>query len=210
MNPTIRPRNQSGRRYRVVLSLLLCAGVLFGRTGATAQQKDKKKKNNAPASDGTPSIPLGDEQQIDYMISSMLGAWQVGDVEKLHQSYADDVTLVSGIWGPPVIGWANYAALYQQQRNRMQQVRMDRSNTLIKVEGMVAWACYQWDFSATVDGQPSGSRGQTTLVMEKRNNRWVIVHNHTLLVQATQPGTPSAPGNSVPATQPPEGKPASR
>jgi ketosteroid isomerase-like protein len=211
MNQTMRPKNQSGRLYRVVLSLLLCAAVLLGLAeAAAAQQKDKKKKNDAAASDGRPSLPLGDEQQIDYMISSMLGAWQVGDVDKLHQSYADDVTLVSGIWGPPIIGWANYAALYQQQRSRMQQVRMDRTNTLIKVAGTVAWACYQWDFSATVDGQPSGSRGQTTLIMEKRNNRWLIVHNHTSLLQTAQPGAPSTPGNSVPVTQPPQNKPASR
>jgi len=44
------------------------------------------------------------------------------------------------------MGWANYLAIYQQQRTRMQRVRMDRSNTVIKVAGNVAWACYQWDF----------------------------------------------------------------
>lgn len=211
MNPTMRAKNHSGRAYRIVLSLLLCAAILLGLAGAAvAQQKDKKKKNDAPPSDGTPSIPMSDEQQIDYMISSMLGAWQVGDVNKLHQFYADDVTLVSGIWGPPVMGWANYAVLYQQQRTRMQQVRMDRTNTLIKVAGTVAWACYQWDFSATMDGQPSGSRGQTTLIVEKRNNHWVIVHNHTSLVQAAQPGAPPASGSSVPATQPVQSQPSSR
>jgi ketosteroid isomerase-like protein len=210
MNQTVRPKSQSGRSYRVVPSLLLCTAILLGLAGpAAAQQKDKKKKNDAPKSDGQPTIPMGDEQQIDYMISSMLGAWQVGDVDKLHQSYADDVTLVSGVWAPPVVGWANYAPSFQQQRARMQQVRMDRTNTFVKVDGTVAWACYQWDFEATVDGQPSASRGQTTLVMEKRNNHWLIVHNHTSVVQI-QPGVPTSPGNSLPATQPSPSKPASR
>jgi ketosteroid isomerase-like protein len=201
MNPTMRPK--SGRVYRVVLSLLLCAAVFLGVAGPAAAQKDKKKKNDAPAPNGTPVLPLPDEQQIDYMISTMLGAWQVGDVDKLHQTYADDVTVVNGIWAPPVIGWTNFLALYQQQRARMQQVRLDRTNTLVKVDGIVAWACYQWDFTGNVDGQPSRSVGQTTLVMEKRSNRWVIVHNHTSLVQATQPGVPIAPGSAPPATQPP-------
>jgi ketosteroid isomerase-like protein len=210
MNQTMRPK--SGRSYRVVLSFLLCGAVLLGLAGAAAaQQKDKKKKKDAPpVSDGRPIIPMADEQQIDYMISLMLGAWQLGDVEKLHQSYADDLTVVNGIWGPPVIGWANWAPLYQQQRSRMQQVRMERTNTLIKVSGTVAWACYQWDFSATVDGQQSGSQGQTTLVMEKRNNRWLIVHNHTSLVQSVQPAAPTNPANAPAATPPPSGKPGSR
>ena len=35
------------------------------------------------------------------MISEMLGAWQVGDVDKLHKDYADDVTVVNGAYAPP-------------------------------------------------------------------------------------------------------------
>jgi ketosteroid isomerase-like protein len=97
------------------------------------------------------------------------------------------------------MGWNNYLPLYQQQRGRMQQVRMDRSNTYIKIEGNLAWACYQWEFSASVDGQPVTSQGQTTLVLAKRNNRWVIVHNHTSLAPAPPP---SAPGAQPPPTKP--------
>jgi len=89
---------------------------------------------------------MSDEGQIDYTISEVLGAWQVADVEKLHKDYADDVTVVNGAYAPPIIGWNNYLAVYQQQRARMQQVRMDRSNTVIKVAGPVAWACLSVGF----------------------------------------------------------------
>ena len=187
--------------------LLLLGAVLFltGVSPVGAQQKDKKKKKDAQPVDATPMIPMSDEAQIDYMISEMLGAWQIGDIEKLHKDYADDVTVVNGVWAPPVIGWTNYLAVYQQQRARMQQVRMDRSNTYIKVNGTFGWACYQWDFSATVDGQPSTTQGQTTLVLEKRNNHWVIVHNHTSLVlgaQSTAPATTPTVTQPQPTTPP--------
>ncbi len=172
-----------------------------------AQQKDKKKKKDStPATDSSNTlIPMSDEQQIDYMLSEMLGAWQLGDIEKLHKDYADDVSVVNGSWAPPVIGWTSYLAIYQQQRARMQQVRMDRLNTYIKVNGATGWACYQWDFAAIVDGQPVSAQGQTTVVLEKRNNRWVIVHNHTSLVQNLQPAAPAnAPsGQQQPAKPPP-------
>ena len=82
----------------------------------------------------------------------------------------------------------------------MAQVRLDRSNTMIRVQGSVAWACYQWDFAATVDGQPNTAQGQTTLVMEKRNNHWIIVHNHTSMVPMTTTGI-------TPAGTPPTAKP---
>ena len=199
MNSAMRLKN--GHRYRTIMSLLLCGTVMLVAVAPASAQKDKKKKNEAPAptTSNTSVIPMSDEQQIDYMISTMLGAWQIGDVDKLHQAYADDVTIVNGAWAPPVIGWTNFLALYQQQRARMQQVRLDRTNTLLKVDGTVAWACYQWEFTGTVDGQPTRSLGQTTLVVEKRNGRWVIAHNHTSLV----PSTPATPGNAPPATPPP-------
>jgi ketosteroid isomerase-like protein len=192
MKPEGRPR--VARAFRTALGLVLCVAVLFGTASqALAQQKDKKNKKDAPTTSTAPIIPLTDEQQIDYMLSTMLGAWQVGDIDKLHQCYADDVTVVSGTFNPPVISWSNYLPLYQQQRARMQQVRMDRSNTLIKVSGTFAWATFQWDFSGSVDGQPTVSQGHTTLVMEKHDGKWLIELNHTSAVERpANTGTPSS------------------
>ena len=192
----------AGRRITTAVSLFLGAALFLACASPAAAQK--KKKTDAPA-DSLPSIPMGDQQQVDYTISEMLGAWQLGDIEKLHKDYADDVSIVSGDWAPPIFTWAAYLPIYQQQRNRMQQVRMDRTNTYIKLNGNFAWACYQWDFSAVVDGQPSAARGQTTLILEKRNNHWVIVHNHTSLAPS---GQPVVPANTTPTAQPPPNSPS--
>jgi uncharacterized protein (TIGR02246 family) len=189
---------------RAVLCALVSAILLIG--SASAQQKDKKNKNKkdapAAADNTSPSSIMSDEQQIDFQISTMLGAWQVNDLEKMHQTYAEDVIIVSGNWAPPVVGWANYSAMYQQQRAQMQQVRMDRSNTAIKVFGNFGWACYQWDFSASINGQTSAAQGQTTLIFEKQNGKWLIAHNHTSLVQANGALTPVRPANAPAATPP--------
>jgi ketosteroid isomerase-like protein len=80
----------------------------------------------------------------------------------------------------------------------MQQVRMDRSNTYIKVSGTVGWACFQWDFAAVVDGQQAESQGQTTVVLEKRNNHWVIVLNHTSLASKVPQAAPAPSGQQQP------------
>lgn len=195
----------SGQTIRAAVPLLLAAALLLAFVSPAEAQK--KKKNEPPPTDTKHIIPMGEEQQIDYMISEMLGAWQIGDIEKLHKDYADDVSVVNGLWAPPVFGWANYLAAYQTQHVRMQAVRLDRSDTYIKFSGNFAWACYQWDFSAVVDGQPTAARGQTTLIMEKRNDRWLIVHNHTSLVQTTQPATPE---NTPQVAQPQPTGPSAR
>lgn len=188
--------------FLAVLLVLACASA------GIAQQKDKdSKKKKKPAENAESSgsvLPLSDEQQVDYLISEMLGAWQIGDTERLRKDYADDVSVVNGNWAPPIIGWPSFLAGYQQQRLRLQQVRMDRTNTYIRVSGSVAWACYQWDFSGMVDGQPAAYQGQTTLVMEKRNGKWVIAHNHTSVVQMQQP----APANTRSPAAAPADKPA--
>jgi ketosteroid isomerase-like protein len=191
---------------RPALFLALGMTLLFLSVSPAAAQKKKKKDEPVADPSDTAKVvaAMPDERQIDYTISEMLGAWQIGDIEKLHKDYADDVIVVSGAYAPPTIGWANYLALYQQQKPRMQQVRMDRLNTYVKVAGNFGWACYQWDFAATVDGQPTTAQGQTTLILEKRNNQWVIVHNHTSMVPTTQP---SAPANTPAASQPQPNKP---
>ena len=181
------------------LSLFLILALSLALAATAAAQKKKKKNDTPPPAPTSNTAAMPDEQRIDYLISEMMGAWQVGDIDKLHKCIADDVSVVNGFWAPPIIGWANYLANYNSQRARTQQVRMDRTNTLIRLSGKFAWASYQWDFSAVVDGQPSAAQGQTTLVFEKRGDDWVVVHNHTSLVQASQPVTPASTITPPPA-----------
>ncbi len=196
------------RATHKAILFLLAAGLALTCISPAAAQKEKKKKpdNTALADSAKLLNSMTDEQQIDYMLSDLLGAWQLGDIEKLHKDYADDVSIVNGSWAAPILGWTNYLAVYQQQRARMQQVRMDRTNTYIKVSGTVAWACYQWDFAGVVDGQQTESQGQTSLVLEKRNGRWIVVHNHTSLAARTPQAAPA----NVPSGGPAPAKPAPR
>jgi len=186
-----------------LLAVMLLLALSLAAAGPAAAQKKKKKDDTPPPA--VNSMP--DEQKIDYAIGQMLAAWQLGDTTTMHKYYAEDVSVVAGTWTPPAMGWTNYLAAYQLQRARMQQARLERSNTLIRIapSGNVAWACYQWEFSAIVDGAPSAADGQTTLVFEKRGDDWLIIHNHTSLVQASQPTTPTsrAPQAAAPANSRP-------
>jgi ketosteroid isomerase-like protein len=138
-----------------------------------------------------PPMRLTEEQAVDLAISEMLAAWQIGDLETLRGYHADDLTVVSGGFEPPIVGWANYAQAYARQRQRVIQPRIERRNTLVHVKGTIAWASYQWEFGALVEGKPSVARGHTTLVLEKRRDRWIVLHNHTSVVTDASPAQPS-------------------
>jgi len=196
---------QTRLSYWRIAAVLLVFGLLVSASTTQAQNDKKKKKKNDTSSADTSGtiIPLTDEQRIDYIISEVLGAWQIGDSERMHKNYMDDVSVVNGGWAPPIIGWGNYELLYKQQRASMQQVRLERSNTYVKVNGATAWACYQWEFSAMMNGTPSAARGQTTYVLIKKDGRWLIAHDHTSIVQTVQqPATSAPPAGAAPPTKP--------
>jgi ketosteroid isomerase-like protein len=190
-------------RYAAACWLVIACASLSA--GAPAQHKSVSKTDKANANTDvsqSADIPQQGGAQIDLEISEMLGAWQVGDTGKLHSHYSEDVTVVSGEYEPPLAGWSSYLAAYERQRQRVASVRLDRRNTYVRVEGNVAWASYQWDFAAIVDGKPSAARGQTTLILERRGDHWLIVHNHTSQICPPDAPAPATPPASGPAPAP--------
>jgi ketosteroid isomerase-like protein len=175
---------------RAALGFLLLS--VLGVPAAAQKSKDKKKEPPKTEAPTDTQLPQSDSQQIDRAIGETLGYWQLGDTESLRKYYADDVLVVSGLWEPPVIGWENYARVFQAQRAGVTGVRMDRTNTYIKVNGNSAWATYQWNYTATMDGKFSGFRGHTTLVFSRQANRWLIVLDHSSVVPEVVPVAPAA------------------
>jgi ketosteroid isomerase-like protein len=183
-------------RIGMVLAFALTVAVC----PAGAQKKDKNK--NAQPTDPTDEIRLGmrapDSQAIDQAIGEALGYWQIGDAVSLHRYYAEDVVMVSGAWEPPVIGWDNFLKAYQMQRAQSSGVRIDRSNTLIKVNGNSAWATYQFIYAAQVNGSAEQYRGHTTLLLAKQGDRWVITLNHSSVVDSAAPESSTSFGAAQP------------
>lgn len=185
-----------------IFAAYLAAILIFATAAsATSGQKNKKSSKDASTSDQpVPLPPKPDTEQIEQDIGEMLGAFQIGDVEMMHKYYADNVTFVSGDYAPPIVGWQNYAALYQRERSAFQGMQLIRRNTLIITHGDVAWAMYQWEFDSSLNGQPYQLRGQTTLIFNKVGANWLIVHNHTSGIYPQ--GAPEAEQAVPPATAP--------
>lgn len=173
------------------LSAILAIVVLSWGVGA-----GQKKKQKGPDTTGAalPKIPVPVADEIDHDIGEMLGAFQVGDVEAMHKYYADNATFTSGAYEPPIVGWQNYVAAYQRQRAAFQGMQFIRRNTYVFFKGDVAWTSYQWEFASMYQNKPYTARGQTTLVLNKAGDHWLIVHNHTSQIceVPTQPQQPPA------------------
>lgn len=181
-------------RTWIVLALALAAIAI--PTGAQKKDKNKNPPIPDPGQDLQSAMHTPDAQAIDQAIGESMGYWQIGDSESMHKYYAEDVVLVSGAWEPPIIGWDNFLKAYQAQRAQVSGARMDRSNTLIKVNGNSAWATYQFVYAAQKDGNVAKFRGHTTLFLVKQANRWVITLNHSSIVDSSVP-EPATPMDSA-------------
>ena len=162
--------------------ITLAVTLVALEAGAQKKKKMNEKDEAKATAEVMQSLTRPDADTIEQGLVELLAGWQIGDVEMMHKYHADDVVFVSGGYEPPLQGWTNYVTAYQQQRQRMHSIRLDRFNTLIRPKGPNAVVNYQWTFIATVDGRPTGARGHTTLVLEKRADRWLVVHNHTSVV----------------------------
>lgn len=135
-----------------------------------------------------------EEEKIEAVIAAVIEAYRAGDYTAMGQYYAPEVSMVPGDYNPPVVGWSEAEARYRQTHATLGGIELLRENTRITRRGNFAWAVYEWRFAAMMGREGVAALGHTTLVLEKRRGRWVIVHNHTsALVPSRPPEKPSAP-----------------
>jgi ketosteroid isomerase-like protein len=189
----------------VIRGLAGVAVILLLASGLWAQ----KNKKNQPASDQPmPSMPMSPNDQIEHDIGEMLAAQQLGNLELMHKYYSDSATFVSSDYGPPIVGWKNWAEGYERQKGAFQQMQIIRRNTYIYLHADMAWATYQWDFSAMLaTGKGYDARGQTTLVFTKVGSDWLVVHNHTAVDCGSLAPAEVTPGPAVAPAAPAQPKP---
>jgi ketosteroid isomerase-like protein len=203
---------QAAVLLRAFVILLIALAIVLVAPGPWAQKKSAKQPKPPLEGQPMPEVPLPVADKIDNNIGEMLGAFQVGDIEAMHKHYADNATFVSGAYEPAIVGWQNYVTGYQRQRAAFQGMQLIRRNTLVFTHGDVAWASYQWEFFANYNDKPYSAHGQTTLVLNKIGDNWLIVHNHTSQVcdarsQAPQQSTAKAPAQNPAAPAAPPSKP---
>jgi ketosteroid isomerase-like protein len=178
---TVPVRFAPARGFACVLAVVL---ILALSSGAWAQKK--KKSDDGDSSAPAQLLPVPDSDTIEHNIGEMLAAFQVGDVDALHQYYSDNVVFVSAAFAPPVIGWKNYVPQYEAQKAAFQGMQLIRRNTLIIVHQDLSWVTYEWQFATMLNGKPYSAQGQTTLILNKVADKWLIVHNHTSQICAEQ------------------------
>jgi len=196
--------------FRRTLQPIILFIAIFALSSSAAWSQ-KKPKNKAPDQTPMPQIPVPVSDQIDKDIGEMLAAFQLGKVDMMHKYYSDECVWVNGAYAPPIVGWQNYVSDYQKSMALFQGMQLIRRNTYVFVHQDIAWASYQWEFLSNYQGKPYSARGQTTLILQKVGDNWLIVHNHTSQIcdqvqeqqQQPNPQPAQAPAQN-PSSAPPQ------
>mgnify|MGYP001318996001 FL=1 len=122
------------------------------------------------------------EPQLRALIPKIVQAWESMDLGKIDPYYAADSDLTFFDIAPlKYANWTEYRTGVQKmffEPNRSLKFTL-KDDLRIHRRGQLAWATFT--FGADVvskQGANSHLDGRRTLLLEQRNSRWVVVHEH--------------------------------
>ena len=61
-------------------------------------------------------------------------------------------------------------------------IHTEMEEPIVTVKGDVAWITYYWKDHGTTNGEPFASRGKSTRIFVKENDKWLCIHGHYTLL----------------------------
>lgn len=102
------------------------------------------------------------------------------DMHTLDKIWSNDEAVTVFENGYANYGWADYRNNHLgPEMKEMTNVKYSSSDLKVKISGNVAWATFKYAISGDSAGKHFESGGLGTAILEKRSDRWLIVHWHS-------------------------------
>ncbi len=118
---------------------------------------------------------------IKVILDNYVISIQKEDMELYGKNVAHDTMMVNyGAFGAPIVGWNGLKKVIEGQNEALSGITIGVSAPDIHVSetGKLAWATCLWNFTAMMGENSVALPVRCTWILEKRENRWVIVHFH--------------------------------
>ncbi|MBI5512463.1 MAG: nuclear transport factor 2 family protein [Deltaproteobacteria bacterium] len=125
-----------------------------------------------------PGLSARDRAAVEAVLTTQRDAWNRGDLAAFMDGYARDQELVFTSGGRVRMGWERTRDAYQQRygTDRASMGRLAFELLQVRAVGTRgAVVLGRWRLTDT----PSAGGGVFTVVLERREGRWHIVHDHT-------------------------------
>jgi ketosteroid isomerase-like protein len=184
---------------RRLIAVLLLAGVAAVPAFSAQTKTHKRPPRSAAAEQQTPLTDQEAGDQLRKRLQDILNAWSVLDPDAAAKYYAKDADLV--FFEPNALqykGWDAYylgmKKLFANYQNMNIRLNDDAS---VHFKGDLAYATATWNVEGTKsDNSKEQMELRWTVILERRNGEWVVVHEHVSapLTSAAAPASkPEAP-----------------
>ena len=122
-----------------------------------------------------------EKTQIVSVLNSYVTSVENEDMELYAQNMAHDSDMINfGGFGDPIIGWDALIETMKGQNASLSETEINMSDLKIHVweDGKSGWATCLWNLKAIMGENPIELPIRCTWILEKRDNRWIIVHWH--------------------------------
>jgi ketosteroid isomerase-like protein len=121
-----------------------------------------------------------EEAAVRRVVEAVASMQQANDIAGLDTLFAPD-PWVEIIEGPGVNhGWTDYRNNHlKPELVEMQHLRFRFFDIVPQVRGKVAWAPFRYELAADTPTGHVEVEGRGTAILERRGERWLVVHLHT-------------------------------
>ena len=122
------------------------------------------------------------EEEIRARFAAFNQAWERRDMTFVRDYYAHDAEMLLFFERRQLLGWPRVETLYENMFSHASRGRVESttSNLQVKAFGNVGYVAANFHLQVTEpSGEVSADVGRQTVVFERREGRWVVVHRHT-------------------------------
>jgi uncharacterized protein (TIGR02246 family) len=128
-----------------------------------------------------------EKAQVKGVLDDYVRAVETEDMELYANNMAHDATMMNfGGFGGPIVGWEALEKVMDGQNAALSETKITVSDLAIHVSdnGKLAWATCLWNLKAKMGENPVELPVRCSWVLEKRDNKWTIIHFHKSMAQA--------------------------
>lgn len=130
----------------------------------------------------TPPVEEEAEEQIRARFEAFNQAWESRDMEFVRDYYAHDPDMLLFFERRQLRGWPRVETLYENMFANAARGRIESStsNLEVKAHGNLGYVAANFHLQITEpSGEVTADVGRKSVIFERRDGQWVVVHRHT-------------------------------
>lgn len=135
--------------------------------------------------DNSVDTNVSESQQKELIKSTLIDMWDAiekGDIERYASHIHNDFTQFGEYDSVLRIGKKAEIKGIKDWIDSSTSIKTEMHDPKVTINGDIAFISYYWSDSGTTNGETFATRGKSTRIFKKENNKWLCLHGHYTLL----------------------------